>query len=343
METTRRNATATSISWIPSEAVRGMTRLPFERGVSHYDVAPPDHLEGPEHVVELQRADRFRFANVLSAWIEVDGSGQITRWGQDGGGMIGSTTLGIGARSASFAAVPYPDLRPEPKQGDGWVRFTQTAGGRTGVPAPRRVNRPPFVQIVAPTAWSTIELTIYADGRCGCQLVGMSPFPRHWLYGQDGDLVQKSGLIEFRQWYRTAFGPHTPWGDVDHQTPMGALESHLERQLSTALMAGDGVRIRRVGQGKDLLCQGDEGEELFLLLDGVVAVAVDGTVVAELGPGAVLGERAGLAGGRRTATVTAVTPCRVATTAATAISAQALAALAEEHRREDEPPPATRS
>ena len=33
---------------------------------------------------------------------------------------------------------------------DGMVRFTQTAGGRTGVPTPRRVNRPPFVQVSAP-------------------------------------------------------------------------------------------------------------------------------------------------------------------------------------------------
>ena len=133
---------------------------------------------------------------------------------------------------------------------------------------------------------------------------------------------------------------------MDHDTPTGALEGHLERQLSSQLMGGKGVKVRKLGQGKELLRQGDEGDELYLLLDGVVSVAVDGSVVAELGPGAVLGERAGLDGGRRTATITAVTPCRVATTAATALSAAAIAALAEEHRREDlvpEPPPPTTS
>ncbi|MEO7837100.1 MAG: cyclic nucleotide-binding domain-containing protein, partial [Acidimicrobiales bacterium] len=254
------------------------------------------------------------------------------------GGLIGATIVGVGGRSASFAAVPYPDLRPEPELGDGWARFVQTAGGRTGVPAPRRVNRPPFVQVVAPTAWSTIELTLHVDGRSECRLAGASPFPRHWLYGNDGVLVQKSALIEFKQWYRTAFGSNTPWGDVDHETPTGDLESHLERQLSTQLMGGDGVKVRKLTGGKELLRQGDEGDELYLLLDGVVSVAVDGVVVAELGPGAVLGERAGLDGGRRTATVTAVTPCRVATTSATALSAQAIAALAEEHRREEQLP-----
>ena len=335
MTTTRRTARATSISWIPSEAVRGMTRVPFERGLSHYDTAPPDHLDGPDHLVQLQEADRFRFANALSAWIEVDEAGEVTSFGQGGGGIIGSTTLGLGRRSASFSAVPYPDLRPDPEVGPGWVRFTQTAGGRTGVPAPRRVNRPPYVQVVAPTAWSTIELTIHADGTSHSRLAGASPFPRHWLYDVNGDLAQKSGLIEFKHWYRTAFGPHTPWGDVDHETPTGALESHLERQLSAQLMGEDGVRVRKLEEGKELLRQGDAGDELYLLLDGVVSVAVDGVVLVELGPGAVLGERAGLGGGRRTATVTALTPCRVATTTADALSADAVAALAEEHRRED--------
>ncbi len=335
MESTRHTARATSISWIPSEAVEGMSRLPFERGVAHYDQVPPDHLDGPDHLAELREADRFRFANVLSPWIEVDDDGRIVGWGQEGGGMIGSTTIGVGRRSATFAAIAYPDLRPEPEPGDGWVRFRQTAGGRTGVPAPRHVNRPPFVQLAAPTAWSTIEVTVHADGTSECRLTGSSPFPRHWLYDGGGGLVQKSGLIQFDKWYRTAFGPHTPWGDVDHETQSGDLESHLERQLSSQVMAGEGVRIKKIAAGTELIRQGDEGDELFLLLNGIVGVAVDGAQLAELGPGAVLGERAGLAGGRRTATVTALTPCRVAATQAAALPVEAIAALAEEHRRED--------
>ena len=36
----------TSISWIPSECVEGMTKLPFEMGVAHYDPAPRRH-RGP--------------------------------------------------------------------------------------------------------------------------------------------------------------------------------------------------------------------------------------------------------------------------------------------------------
>ena len=89
-------------------------------------------------------ADLFRFANDLRAWIEVDDGGAITGHGYAGGGLIGSTTMRPGRRpSATFQAVAYPDLQAEPEVGEGWVRFTQTAGGRTGVPAPRRVAKPP--------------------------------------------------------------------------------------------------------------------------------------------------------------------------------------------------------
>ncbi len=58
--------------------------------------------------------------------------------------------------------------------------------------------------------------------------------------------------------------------------------------------------------------QGDSGATLFVPLDGILRVEVDGVRVAELGPGAVLGERAVIEGGRRTATLVAVTACRLA-------------------------------
>jgi CRP-like cAMP-binding protein len=49
----------------------------------------------------------------------------------------------------------------------------------------------------------------------------------------------------------------------------------------------------------------------------------------------VLGERAVLEEGRRTATLTAITPISVAEAAADAIDRDALARLAEGHRREE--------
>ena len=57
------------------------------------------------------------------------------------------------------------------------MRFVQTTGGRTGVPAPRRVRRKPFIQWQAPLVWTTLSLTIYADGRAEGTMVGASRFP----------------------------------------------------------------------------------------------------------------------------------------------------------------------
>lgn len=41
----RVGSSVTSISWIPSEAIAGVTRLPFDLGVGHYDEPPPDRID----------------------------------------------------------------------------------------------------------------------------------------------------------------------------------------------------------------------------------------------------------------------------------------------------------
>jgi hypothetical protein len=323
----------TSLSWIPSEAVTGMTRLPFEMGVVVGDAPPPDRLDDLE---ALRLADRFRFANDLRAWIEVE-DGRIVRWGQEGRGHIGSTTVRMGPRAVTFQAVAFPDIRPEPEVSDAAVRFVQTAGGRTGVPAPRTVRRPPFVQVAAPLAWSTLALTIRADGTSEWEVPGASPFPRHWIYDHTGALAAKTGMIDFEQWYRTAFGKHSPWGDEDSPALVTVAETALERELSKRIMrAGARPEILGLEAGELLVRQGDPGEAIFLLLDGVLDVEVDGAKLAEVGPGAILGERAVLEGGRRTATLRAVTPVKVARAGAEEIDSDALAEVSRGHRREEE-------
>ena len=78
---------------------------------------------------------------------------------------MGATTLRVGGLARTIPGIAFPDLRRPPEHGDGWVRFVQTTGGRTGSPMPRKVNRPPYVQITSPTVWTTLALTLYADGR----------------------------------------------------------------------------------------------------------------------------------------------------------------------------------
>ena len=326
----------TAVSWIPSEAVTGLAKLPFGSGLAHYDQPPPDAIgRHGATIEELRDADRFRFANHLAAWIEIDDDRHIVDTGYSGGGLLGSTTIAFGS-GITIAAVALPDKQAEPEIGPGWVRFLQTAGGRTGVPAPRTVRRPPFVQYHAPIAWSTLALTIHVDGRVEGQLVGASPFPRHWLYDSDGQLVGKTGVINFKTWYKDAFGDHTPWGDLDSPALVTAVETALERELSSVIMR-DAAKptIRKLKAGDALVRQGDVGDELFLLLDGVLALEVDGAELASLGPGAVLGERAVLEGGRRTATLRAATPCKVAVAKDATIDHDVLTNLSSGHHRED--------
>jgi hypothetical protein len=332
----RFESSVTSLSWIPSEAVEASARLAFEAGFTRYDEPPPEQVDDLE---ALRAAGRFRFANTLRAHIDVDDAGGITGFGCSGGGLLGSTIVRLAGRERSFKPCQLPDLQREPECGEGWVRFTQTCGGRTGLPAPRRVHRRPYVQWQAPLVWTTLQLTVHADGRADYALTGASVFPRHWIYDVHGRLSHKSGLTDFRDWYRESFGRHTPWGDQDSAALVTAVETALERSLSRQLMGGVAKpAIRRLRPGDLLVRQGQPGTDVYLILDGVIRVERDGEWLAEYGPGAMLGVRAALEAGVRTSTLVAVTPCRVAAAEAGQLAPAALAELAGGHRREEVPP-----
>lgn len=324
----------TSVSWIPSEAMSGPLRLPMDLGVSHYDQPPPDEVHDIE---ELLQADRCRFANRVAGWIEVDDDGQVVDAGHCGSGRTGVTTVKVAGVSKAIPTVPYPDLRNEPEIGDGWARFTQTIGGRTGSPLPRRTKRPPYVRLEAPPVWTTLTLTIHADGSSTHEVTGASPFPRHWFYDHDGQLVLKSGTADFGRWTGDVDLEHSPWSDHDQAALVAEVETALERRLSVLIMqGGQKPELRAIAASESLVVQGDEGDDLFLVLDGILDIEVDGEVLAQAGPGAILGERAVLEGGRRTATLRAATDVRVAVAHAGQVKRTALADLADGHRREEQ-------
>jgi hypothetical protein len=332
----RIESSVTSVSWIPSEAIEGTSKIPFELGITHYDQPPPASLDGPEALETLGRTDRFREANELRAFIEVE-DGRIVDHGHLGRGLIGSTTVRVGPASVHFPAVRLPDLRPDPEVTPTSVRFVQTVGGRMGLPTPRPVGRKPYFQFWPSIAWTTLALTIHADGSSEHEVVGASPFPRHWIYDDAGQLVGKSGVIDFKTWAGESFGEQTPWGAADSPALVTAVESELERELSQAIMGpGSKPAIRVLAPDETLVTQGDPGDEIYLLLDGVMAVEVDGAVIAEIGPGAIIGERAFLEGGTRTATLRATTRSRVASASGQQLTQENLAEVAAGHRREDE-------
>ena len=118
------------------------------------------------------------------------------------------------------------------------MRFVQTVGGRTGLPMPRPVKHPPYVQWQAPLVWTTLTLTLHADGTAEAAMTGASTFPRHWVYSADGRLTHKSGLTDYASWFGKSFGKHSPWGDEDSPALVTAVETALERALSVQLMHG---------------------------------------------------------------------------------------------------------
>ena len=310
MAVTRHESSVTAISWIPSEAIEGLSKIPFEMGVTHYDAPPPDHI-GPGDLEELRKTDRFREANELRAYVDVE-DGRIVGQGYLSGGLIGATTVRLGPAAIRFAAVHLPDIQKEPEVGPGSVRFVQTVGGRMGIPTPRPVKRRPFVQFWPSIAWSTLELTINADGTSSRGLAGASPFPRHWIYDDEGQLIEKSAVIDFKAWADHCFGDGTPWGSYDSERLTMATESALERELSdTILRGGTKPKIRTLDEGEVLTTQGEAATNVYVVIDGQFSVEIDGESVAEIGPGAVVGERAALENGVRTATLRALTRARV--------------------------------
>ncbi|MEO5704089.1 MAG: cyclic nucleotide-binding domain-containing protein [Candidatus Limnocylindrales bacterium] len=329
MAPVRHESSVTAISWIPSEAIEGLSKVPFELGVTHYDQPPPDHIDDIE---ALRKADRFREANELRAYVDVE-NGRIVGQGYLGGGHIGSTTVRLGPAAIRFRAVHLPDIQQAPEVGESSVRFVQTVGGRMGIPTPRPVKRKPYVQFWPSIAWSTLELTIHADGTSSRGLAGASPFPRHWVYDDSGVLISKSAVIDFRAWADQCFGDGTPWGSYESPVLLSAVESALERDLATTIMrGGTKPKIRVLDAGSTLTTQGEAASEVYLVLDGMFVVEIDGAEVTEIGPGAVVGERAALEGGVRTATLRATTRARVAAIAPDQLGHVELVQLAASRR-----------
>ena len=94
----RIRSSVTSLSWIPSEAVTGVNKVVFGTGLTHYDDPPPDVIG--DDLEAMRDADRFRFANRLSAWIDVGISTQRDS------GTPSSGRSGRSRRRASASRTP---------------------------------------------------------------------------------------------------------------------------------------------------------------------------------------------------------------------------------------------
>lgn len=114
------------------------------------------------------------------------------------------------------------------------------------------------------------------------------------------------------------------------------VETALEREVAGRIMRGGAKpSYRTLSVGEVLTTEGELGDDVFLLLNGVLLVEVGGEAITEVGPGAILGERALTEGGRRTSTLRALTKAKVAVVRPDQLDRDALATISAGHRREE--------
>ncbi len=285
----RIEASVTSLSWIPSEAVTGVNKAIFGTGFTHYDDPPPDRIDDLD---VLQNADRFRFANRLGAWVEVDG-GAIVDAGYTGGCSMGSTTIAVGSKQATFAAVAFPDIcRPVEIDGDS-ARFVQTVGGRTALPRaasgqPSTVRRVPGpVGLDHPRAHDPGRRHHRTRARRSQPVPAALGLRRRRSARRQSGSRGLQGLVPHCLREAHAVGRRGLAGDGDRSRD----GTGTTRRRTDHARRGEAV-VPQAGERNLLTEQGAAGDEIFLLLNGVLSVEVDGPPLAEVGPGAILGERA---------------------------------------------------
>lgn len=95
---------------------------------------------------------------------------------------------------------------------------------------------------------------------------------------------------------------------LQHLAGVSLFEGCTKKELEKVASAGDEIFMTA---GSVIVDQGQTGREAFVVLSGKVEVTRSKRKVADLGPGAVVGELSLLDHGPRTATVTCVTDCEL--------------------------------
>jgi CRP/FNR family transcriptional regulator, cyclic AMP receptor protein len=98
--------------------------------------------------------------------------------------------------------------------------------------------------------------------------------------------------------------------DVSRLKPISVFQGMSDEELSQIAPFAEGVAV---GEGEELVSEGDYSYEFFAIEDGTAEVLRGGEKVAELGTGDVFGEIGLLERDKRTATVRAKTPMRIIT------------------------------
>ncbi len=204
------------------------------------------------------------------------------------------------ARGVTFAAVELPELRDDPVvTGDRARSCRRTVGARAPCTATRAA---PSVRAV-PRA-SRLDHALAHDPRRRDQQLrarraravshgtGSTTTPAIW---RQGGTRRLQAVVPTTRSAGHAVGRRRT---APRSSPRSRLRSN-ESSPDTSCAVGRSRRSARSSPAT-LTEQGKPGNEVYLVLDGVLAVDVDGKPLNEFGPGAILGERAVLEGGNRT-------------------------------------------
>ena len=201
---------------------------------------------------------RFRFANRLQAWAEIE-HGRIVDAGCSGGGLMGATTVRLAKlRRHVRAGRRSPTCAPTRRVSDTEVTV-RADHRRPHRPARAAPGEAPAVPAV-PRADRVDDPRAHHPRRRHVELRGARreqvPAPLG-LRRTTAASRPRSASPNFKEWYRDAFGKHTPWGDQDSKALVTAVETALERQLSVTIMSGgERPEIRTLKEGEYLVAAG---------------------------------------------------------------------------------------
>ena len=250
----RYESSVTSLSWIPSEAVTGVSRVAFDSGL--HPLRRPAARPRSTTSRRCGTADRFRFANVLRGLDRGGRPGQHHRLRLPGRRPDGLDHREAGAACGNASRrCTLPDIQRRSRRRRATAGCGSSRRPAAGPGSPPRGGCAGGRSSSGRRRWCgpRLSLTLHADGRAEYEVIGASRVPPALgLRRRRASWRHKSGLTDFTDWYRKSFGKHTPWGDEDSPALVTAVETALERACRcSSCTAAAKPRIEQPRPGAD--------------------------------------------------------------------------------------------
>ena len=167
----------------PHRSDRGRTAAGLRLGITHYDPPPPDRGHGLGGAAARPTASASPTSSGLRS-PSTEGGGSSTA-GTRAAGSWGRPWCNLGPSSTVSRPSNCPTSSTSPSAATAGCASSRPAAAAPVCPHRGGSGVSPFVQWQAPLVWTTLSLTLHADGRTEYALIGASRFPRHWVYDAD--------------------------------------------------------------------------------------------------------------------------------------------------------------